>query len=45
VAFDRQLIEAQLALGLIGSSDMPGLAWDALEAGLDGKYIRRLGAR
>jgi hypothetical protein len=44
VAFDRQIIEAQLALDLIGSSDMPKIAWEALEAGLDGKFIRRLGA-
>jgi hypothetical protein len=44
VAFDRQIIEAQLALGVIGSSDMPKIAWDAMEAGLDGKFIRRLGA-
>jgi hypothetical protein len=42
--FDRELVEAQLALGLIRSSDMPKLAWDALEANLDGKAIRRLGA-
>lgn len=44
MAFDREIIEAQLALGLIASSDMPKIAWDALEAGFDGKYIRRLGA-
>lgn len=42
--FDREIIEARLALDLIGSSDTPKIAWDALEAGLDGKYIRRLAA-
>ena len=42
--FDRELVEAQLALGLVTSSDMPQLDWDALEANLDGKAIRRLGA-
>jgi hypothetical protein len=41
VAFDRHIIEAQLSLDLIGSSDIPKIAWDALEARLDGKYIRR----
>jgi hypothetical protein len=44
VAFDRNIIEAQLTLELIGTSDMPKIAWDALEAGLDGRYIRRLAA-
>jgi hypothetical protein len=44
VAFDRDIIEAQLSLDLIGSSDMPKIAWDALEAGLDGPGIRRLAA-
>lgn len=44
VAFDRHIVEAQLTLDLIGSSDMPKIAWDALEAGLDGKHIRRLAA-
>jgi hypothetical protein len=29
---------------MIGSSDMPKVAWDALEAGLDGPGIRRLAA-
>lgn len=33
--FDRELIEAKLALGLIPSEDMPAVAWDALEAGLE----------
>jgi hypothetical protein len=42
--FDREIIEARLALDLIGSGDMPKVAWDALEAGLDGPAIRRLAA-
>jgi len=44
VSFDRAMIEAQLALGLIVSSRMPNIAVDALEAGLDGPAIRRLAA-
>jgi hypothetical protein len=44
VSFDRELIEAKLSLKLIASSDMPRIAWDALEAGLDGPAIRRLAA-
>ena len=42
VPFDREQVEARLALNLIASSDMPQMACDALEAGLDGKAIRRL---
>ena len=42
--FDRSIIEAQMTLGLIFSSDMPSIACDALEAGLDGPAIRRLAA-
>jgi hypothetical protein len=42
--FDRELIEAKLALGLIPSEDMPAVAWGALEAGLDGSGITRLAA-
>ena len=42
MAFDRDQIEARLALDLIASADMPQIAWDALEAGLDGKAVRRL---
>jgi hypothetical protein len=42
--FDRNLVEAQLALNLIGTTDLPKLAWDALEAGLDGPATRRLAA-
>jgi hypothetical protein len=44
VPFDRQIIEARLSLDLIASADMPTIAWDALEAGLDGRAIRRLAA-
>jgi hypothetical protein len=42
--FDHDLVEAQLALHRIGTTDMPKLAWDALEAGLDGPATRRLAA-
>src|SRR5258707_562553 len=42
--FDRELVEAQLALQRIGTTEMPRLAWDALEAGLDGPATRRLAA-
>ena len=42
--FDREMIEARLALNLIASTDMPRIAWDALEVGLDGPAIRRLAA-
>jgi hypothetical protein len=44
MAFDPRTSEAKLALNLISSADMPKLAWDALEAGLDGPAIRRLAA-
>jgi len=44
MAFDPKISEAKLALNLISSVDMPKLAWDALEAGLDGPAIRRLAA-
>jgi hypothetical protein len=42
--FDARAAETRIALDLIGSTDMPRLAWDALEAGLDGPAIRRLAA-
>lgn len=42
--FDRNQIEARIALKLIPSADMPKVAWDALEAGIDGKATRRLAA-
>lgn len=42
--FDRGIIEARLALNFITSDEIPKLAWDALEAGLDGPAIRRLAA-
>jgi hypothetical protein len=35
VPFDRDDIEAKLALDLIASADMPQIALEALEAGLD----------
>lgn len=44
VPFDSQLVEAKLALNMIGPKEMPSLAWDVLEAGLDGPFIRRLAA-
>ena len=44
MAFDPKVVEAQLALNLVSTTDMPKLAWDALEAGLDGPAIRRLAA-
>ena len=44
MAFGPRVIEAHLALNLIGATEMPKLAWDALEAGLDGPAIRRLAA-
>jgi hypothetical protein len=40
--FDREDVEAKLALNLIASSDMPSIGCDALEAGFDGPAIRRL---
>jgi|SRR5882724_6568263 len=44
MAFDPRITEAKLALHLISSAELPKLAWDALEAGLDGPAIRRLAA-
>jgi hypothetical protein len=44
MAFDAKVAEARLALDLIETTEMPKLAWDALEAGLDGPAIRRLAA-
>jgi hypothetical protein len=44
MSFDRHQIEARLTLDLIASRDMPKIAWDALEAGLDGPATRRLSA-
>jgi hypothetical protein len=42
--FDAKMIEARLSLNLITPREMPKIAWDALEAGLDGPAIRRLAA-
>jgi hypothetical protein len=42
MGFDPKLTEAKIALNLISSIDMPKVAWDALEVGLDGPAIRRL---
>jgi hypothetical protein len=42
--FDPKFVEAQLALNRIATTEMPKLAWDALEAGLDGPATRRLAA-
>jgi hypothetical protein len=44
MAFEPRVAEARLALNLISSTEMPRLAWEALEAGLDGPAIRRLAA-
>jgi hypothetical protein len=44
VPFDRELIEAKLALDLIASAEMPDIAFQAWENGLDGKALSRLGA-
>lgn len=44
MSIDPHLIEAKLALGMIGPDEMPTLAWDVLEAGLDGPSIRSLAA-
>jgi hypothetical protein len=44
VAFEPRVAEARLALNLIASTDMLRLAWDAMEAGLDGPAIRLLAA-
>jgi hypothetical protein len=44
MGFDPKVAEARLALNLIETTEMPKLAWDALEAGLDGPAIRRLAA-
>jgi hypothetical protein len=44
VTFDRELIEAALALEMIPPAGMPELAREALEAGLDGRAIRPLAA-
>lgn len=42
--FDPKIAEARIALNMIGTPDLPRLAWDALEAGIDGPAIRRLAA-
>jgi len=42
MAFDREIIEATIALDLIPSEGMPAIAQDALEAGLDGRALVRL---
>jgi hypothetical protein len=42
--FDRDIVEANIALARIPPEVMPALAADALEAGLDGPAIRRMAA-
>jgi hypothetical protein len=44
MTFEPRVAEARLALNLISSTEMPKLAWEALEAGLNGPAIRRLAA-
>jgi hypothetical protein len=39
---DRELWESRLALDLVAADEMPKLAWEVLESGLDGRAIRRL---
>ena len=42
MGFDRQLVEAQIALDMIPSAEMPKIALDAMEAGVDGSATLRL---
>src|SRR5256885_13468678 len=42
--FDPQIAEGELALKRIGTTDLPALAVEALEAGFDGSATRRLAA-
>lgn len=42
MSFDRDQVEARLALSLIASAEMPRIAMDALEAGFDGPATLRL---
>ena len=44
MVFDPRKVEARLALNLIPSGEMPALAADVLESGLDGPTIRRVAA-
>lgn len=44
MSFDPRFVEAQLALNRISSTDLPRIAWEAIEAGLNGPAIRRLAA-
>lgn len=44
MAFDPKVVEAKLALNRISPTEMPKLAWEALEAGLDGPALRRIAA-
>ena len=41
---DRRLIEAKLCLGEFQPGEWIPIAWNALEAGYDGRWIRRLAA-
>jgi hypothetical protein len=42
VPFDRELVEAKLALELIPTAEMPQMAQDALEAGFESPAVLRL---
>jgi hypothetical protein len=42
MSFDRHRIEAELAVAMIPSRDMPKIAVDGLESGLDGPATRQL---
>ncbi len=44
MTFEPRALEARVASNIISSTDMPALAWDAIEAGLDGPAIRRMAA-
>ncbi|HEY6447110.1 MAG TPA: hypothetical protein VIY53_11665 [Acidobacteriaceae bacterium] len=44
MTFDPQLVEAKLVLDMLPPEELPGVAAEALEAGLDGRFIRRMAA-
>src|SRR5215813_7511840 len=44
MTFSPEIVSARLAPNLIATNEMPRLAWDAREAGLDGPGISRLGS-
>jgi len=44
MAFTPETFEAEVALKLIPTERLPSVAQDALEAGYDGRHIRRMAA-